>query len=123
MLDFSELPGPRRDLLVSVVRSALFVALHHYDPATLSQANQRLIPAWRRLYGKIEVNALTSLDKDDSAACLEAVHLTQYGLGPFELHTITGHGIREFASTGFLLFDQQMEVYKGVLWTEDENTL
>jgi hypothetical protein len=79
-----------------------------------------------RIHHAIENEVLSTLTGDEAQACLDALHGTQYALGPTELHTVTGYTLREYASAGLLLFgalEMPFRTYDLVLWSEEEKWL
>ena len=114
-LYLSQLTNSRSELLVSVVRAALGERLNVSNPATAE------FEELNRLNDLFKSKKVQSLSVEEAKFCFDALHRTLYGLGPFELHTLTGHSLREFASAGLLLADVVYGgVYDGVLWTEEE---
>lgn len=123
MLDLAGLEVTRRELLLDVLRSALGTVLFHYGREELEDLWGDRAPVWNSVYARLKDGSLGTLSRDESEACLDALHITQYSLGPTELQTITGSTLREYASVGLLLFDQLCPVYKAVLWSEDGSRL
>jgi hypothetical protein len=122
MLELASLENSRRELLVGVARSALGTVLLHYRRDELDQWSERFL-IWESVYARLKEGSLRAMSRDEAEACLDALHITQYSLGPTELSTITGFTLREYASVGLLLFDQLWPVYKAVLWSEEESRL
>jgi hypothetical protein len=111
----------RRQLLLSVVRSALFVVTLHYGPDAFGRLSTEYQDTWNRLFKEFDHQSIERLDAFEAKACLEALHIALYGLGPFELHTVTGKTLREYASAGLILANEVYGgVYLGTLWTEED---
>jgi hypothetical protein len=118
-INFDHLEDSRRELVVSVVRSALFVVTRHLGEDEVSSIQRQ--SDWKKLFKELDDRSITHLENADAKACLEALHLAMYKLGPFELHTITGKTLREYASAGLILADEVYGgVYLGTLWTEED---
>jgi hypothetical protein len=118
---FDQLTEPRRQLLLSVVRSALFVVTTHFQPGSFRPHSMRHLAIWKRLYKEFDDKSIEQLDAIEAEACLEALHIALYSLGPFELHTVTGKTLREYASAGLMLAHEvHGDVYLGTLWTEED---
>ena len=114
-LQLSDLTESRRDLFVSVLRSALLFAEDCRQPEHIAADD---LTSLSQAFDTGSVKALT---KAEAEICFSALHQALYGLGPFELHTLTGHTLREYASAGLILANEIYEggVYLGVLWTEE----
>jgi hypothetical protein len=118
MLELASLGDSRRELLLGAIRSALDTVLLHYRRDQLDRWSERF-PIWESVLSRLKDDSLSTLTRVEAEACLDALHITQYSLGPFELSVITGFTLREYASAGLLLFDQLWPIYTGTLWTED----
>ncbi|MFN3545932.1 MAG: hypothetical protein ACK4U0_00440 [Mesorhizobium sp.] len=114
-LQLSELARARRDLFVSVLRSALGVE------AFLHQPKPEAVGELTRLWQAFDTESVEALTKAEAEICFSALHAALYSLGPFELHTLTGHTLREYASAGLILANEIYDggVYLGVLWPEE----
>ncbi len=114
-LQLADLTESRRDLFVSVLRSALLFTEDCRQPEHIAADDLN------RLSQAFDSGSVKVLTKAEAEICFNALHRTLYGLGPFELHTLTGYTLREYASAGLILANEIYEggVYLGVLWTEE----
>jgi hypothetical protein len=93
----------------------------HFDPNSFGSLSAEHKATWKRLFIEFDDQSIKHLDHLEAKACLEALHIALYGLGPFELHTITGKTLREYASAGLILASKVYGgVYLGTLWTEED---
>ena len=112
-LYLSSLARARRELLENVVQSALDAV------SSVCRLEDVELQEVKRIRADFERHEANELSKRDCEICLGAIHRAMYTLGPFELHTLTGHTLREYASVG-LIFASVVYggIYTGLLWTE-----